>query len=74
MGWFCSGYSPRRFILGIVRGLTVDRTKIFARVWKPRGNSWRWITSINTWGIASSYQKAMDEAEASIEDKLGVGS
>lgn len=73
MSWFCSGYSPRRFILGIVRGLFVDRK--LARVWKPRGDSsWHWITFLNTFGRAKTYQKAMDAAETSLEQKLGGGS
>lgn len=67
MAWFCSGYSPRRFILATIRGPFIkDR---LARV-ERSGGSWKWFTFINTWGSARSASAAMREAERSIDTSI----
>lgn len=65
MAWFCSGYFPRRFVLATIKGPVID--KRLAKVWKPRGPGWQWITLLNTWGKAPSASLAMKAAEESLD-------
>ena len=64
MYWFCLSYRPRRYILGVVNGLrVVDR---FAKIWKPRGNFWNWITCYDETGQSETLRGAMIAAEISL--------
>lgn len=71
MAWFCSGYSPRRFILATVKSIFIGYIldNRLARV-EQSGKSWKWFTFVNTSGAADSASEAMKQAERSLDTTI----